>query len=84
MPLIELILPDFIIENYLLTHVEKSGEVYHVYLEEKIIQKMTQERASYSLKAISLLLLSKISQFEGIRYSFILNVADGSILRQVK
>ena len=35
MPLIELILPDFIIENYLLTHVEKSEELYHVYLEEK-------------------------------------------------
>jgi len=35
LPLIELILPDFIIENYLLTHVEKSGELYHVYLEEK-------------------------------------------------
>ncbi|KAA0989315.1 ISAon1 family transposase N-terminal region protein [Dyadobacter aurulentus] len=35
LPLIELILPDFIIENYLLTHVEKSEERYHVYLEEK-------------------------------------------------
>ena len=35
MPLIELILPDFIIEHYLLTHVEKSEERYHVYLEEK-------------------------------------------------
>jgi hypothetical protein len=35
LPLIELILPDFIIENYLLTHVDKSEEHYHVYLEEK-------------------------------------------------
>lgn len=35
MPLIELILPDFIIENYLLTHVDKSDERYHVHLEEK-------------------------------------------------
>ena len=35
MPLIELILPEFIIEHYLLTHVEKSEERYHVYLEEK-------------------------------------------------
>ena len=34
LPLIELILPEFIIENYLLTHVEKSVEHYHVYLEE--------------------------------------------------
>ncbi len=35
MPLIELILPDFIIENYFLTQVAKSEERYHVYLEEK-------------------------------------------------
>jgi hypothetical protein len=35
LPLIELILPEFIIDNYLLTHVEKSAERYHVYLEEK-------------------------------------------------
>jgi hypothetical protein len=35
LPLIELILPDFIIDNYLLTHVEKSEERYHVHLEEK-------------------------------------------------
>ena len=35
MPLIELILPEFIIEHYLLTHVEKAEERYHVYLEEK-------------------------------------------------
>ena len=35
MPLIELILPDFIIENYLLTHVDKSEEGYHVHLQEK-------------------------------------------------
>ena len=35
LPLIELILPEFIIEHYLLTHVEKSEERYHVYLEEK-------------------------------------------------
>jgi hypothetical protein len=35
LPLIELILPDFIIENYLLIHVDKSEERYHVYLEEK-------------------------------------------------
>ncbi|MCE7043963.1 transposase [Dyadobacter sp. CY312] len=35
LPLIELILPEFIIDNYLLTHVEKSEERYHVYLEEK-------------------------------------------------
>lgn len=35
MPLIELILPEFIIEHYLLTNVEKTLERYHVYLEEK-------------------------------------------------
>ncbi len=35
LPLIELILPDFLLENYLLTHVEKSDDRYHVYLEEK-------------------------------------------------
>lgn len=35
MTLIELLLPEFIIDNYLLTHVEKSEERYHVYLGEK-------------------------------------------------
>jgi hypothetical protein len=30
LPLIDLILPDFIIENYLLTHVEKSEERWSV------------------------------------------------------
>ncbi|WP_026633031.1 ISAon1 family transposase N-terminal region protein [Dyadobacter alkalitolerans] len=35
LPLIELIIPEFIIDNYLLTHVEKSEERYHVYLEER-------------------------------------------------
>ncbi len=35
LPLIELLLPEFIIDNYLLTHVEKSEERYHVYLGEK-------------------------------------------------
>lgn len=35
MPLIELILPEFIIDNYLLIHVDKSEERYHVHLEEK-------------------------------------------------
>ena len=35
LPLIELILPEFIIEHYLLTHVEKLDDRYHVYLEEK-------------------------------------------------
>ena len=35
LPLIELILPEFIIAHYLLTHIEKSAERYHVYLEEK-------------------------------------------------
>ncbi len=35
LPLIELILPDFIIDNYLLTNVEKSDGLYHVHLEEK-------------------------------------------------
>lgn len=35
MPLIELILPEFIIDNYLLPHVDKSEERYHVHLEEK-------------------------------------------------
>jgi hypothetical protein len=35
LPLIELILPDYLLENYLLTHVEKSDDRYHVYLEEK-------------------------------------------------
>ena len=35
LPLIELLLPEFIIENYLLARVEKSEERYHVYLEEK-------------------------------------------------
>lgn len=35
LPLIDLILPDYLLENYLLTHVEKSDDRYHVYLEEK-------------------------------------------------
>jgi hypothetical protein len=35
LPLIKLILPEFIIENHLLSQVEKSEESYHVYLEEK-------------------------------------------------
>lgn len=35
LPLIELILPEFLLEHYLLTHVEKTQDRYHVYLEEK-------------------------------------------------
>lgn len=35
LPLIALILPEFIFDNYLLTHVDRSEERYHVYLEEK-------------------------------------------------
>ena len=35
LPLIELILPEFIVDNYLLANVDKSEERYHVYLEEK-------------------------------------------------
>ena len=43
--LIELILPEFIIEHYLLTHVEKSEERYHVYLEEKNYPKDDSRKA---------------------------------------
>ena len=35
LPLIELILPEFLLEHYQLTHVEKMQDRYHVYLEEK-------------------------------------------------
>lgn len=45
MPLIELILPDFIIENYLLTHVDKSDERYHVHLEEKNYEENDPRRS---------------------------------------
>jgi len=45
LPLIELILPDFIIQNYLLTHVKKSAERYHVYLEEKNYDENDPRRA---------------------------------------
>lgn len=35
MPLVEYLLPDFILLYYQLTRVEKSSEVLHLYLEEK-------------------------------------------------
>lgn len=45
MPLIDLILPEFIVDNYLLTHVEKSEERYHVCLEEKNYQEDDPRKA---------------------------------------
>ncbi len=35
MPLVEYLLPDFILSYFELTHVEKSAGVLHLYLEEK-------------------------------------------------
>lgn len=35
LPLVEYLLPDFILTYYKLTHVEKSSDLLHIYLEEK-------------------------------------------------
>ncbi|MCF0060749.1 hypothetical protein MUK70_16025 [Dyadobacter chenwenxiniae] len=54
LPLIELILPEFIIDNYLLTNVEKSEERYHVYLEEKNYPEDDPRKADLLSKGYSL------------------------------
>lgn len=83
-PLIELILPDFIIENYLLTHVEKSDERYHVYLEEKNYEQDDPRRSDLFSKGYFPSITLQDFPIRGHKVFFMSNLADGSIPRQVK
>ena len=35
LPLIQFLLPDFILEHFILTSVDKDGEIFHVHIQEK-------------------------------------------------
>ncbi|WP_445438734.1 ISAon1 family transposase N-terminal region protein [Dyadobacter bucti] len=84
LPLIELILPDFVIENYTLTLVDKPGDRYHVHLEEKNYSEDDPRKADLLSKGYFPPLPCKISRFERTMFFFMSNVADGSLLRRVR
>jgi hypothetical protein len=51
LPLIQFLLPEFILENFELASIDRPDGVFHVYIEEKNVDENDPERKIYAPKA---------------------------------
>ena len=77
-------MPEFLLEHYILTHVEKTHDRYHVYLEEKNDLAKDSKKRDLLSKGFFPPLPYRIFQYAATVFFFTLSAADGSIPKQAK
>ncbi|WP_421827995.1 ISAon1 family transposase N-terminal region protein [Larkinella sp.] len=77
LPLVEYLLPDFIVAYYELTRVEKSSDLLHVYLEEKNYPESDPAKAFLLSKGFLPEITIQDFPIRDKRVFFILNVVAG-------